>query len=90
MACCGGKRGAAAIPAAPRVQETRSAINAPMPANTDGLVLVRYVGGSVGSQTFKAPSGMMYRFGLADPLKKVIGADADWFAQMPTFQVVPA
>lgn len=89
MACCGRKQGATAIPAAPRVPEMRSAINAPMPAGGEGLVLVRYVGGSVGSQTFKAPSGMMYRFGLADPLKKVIPGDADWFASMPTFQVVP-
>jgi len=90
MACCGGRRGAAAIPAAPKTKETKSALNAPTLAGSEGLVLVRYVGGSVGSQTYKAPSGMMYRFGLADPLKKVTRDDADWFASLPAFQVVPS
>lgn len=53
-------------------------------------VLVRYVGASIGSQTWTAPSGKRYEFGLADPLKNVIKGDALWFGQLPQFQVVPA
>jgi glycosyltransferase involved in cell wall biosynthesis len=91
MACCGGRKGASVIPAAPAPQETRGAVNIAQAPTTNGVdVLVRYVGSSVGSQTFKAPSGLQYRFGLADPLKKVNRDDADWFAQMPAFQLVPA
>jgi len=89
MSCCGRRQPVVEEPAAARgiggAMATRGANGA-----ADTTVLVRYVGASVGTQTWTAPSGRRYEFGLSDPLKNVHQADALWFGGLPQFQVVPA
>ncbi|HNU04166.1 MAG TPA: glycosyltransferase [Anaerolineae bacterium] len=87
MSCC-GKRGSTP---APEAQVSRGATASVRGAAVDGnepVVMVRYVGQSFGSQTWRAPSGRQYRFGVADPLRQVSQSDAEWFALRPEFQVV--
>jgi len=77
MACCGGGGTVA-------VEQMRSM--APALADVpDGMVLVEYIGGNVGSETWGgkggAPSGRFYTFGAneRDAIKYVDIADVDWF-----------
>lgn len=88
MSCCG--RQASPMPAA---QSTQSSVASVRGAAVDGqepMLMVRYVGSSYGSTTYRAPSGRQYRFGVADPLKQVPQSDAEWFGLRPDFQVVSA
>lgn len=90
MACCGGSRaGASVMPADRAVRGAQPSTRSAAPSNGTE-VLVRYVGASTGSATWRAPSGKRYRFGAADPLKKMSASDADYFRQLPQFQVVTA
>lgn len=88
MACCGKRSaGQQVVQAAQGIggaMETRAA------SVPDETVLVRYTGASVGTQTWTAPSGRRYQFGLSDPLKYVKAADVGWLTNLPYFQAVTA
>jgi len=59
-------------------------------SNTNDRVLIRYVGTHLGSQTWVAPSGERYRFGLNDPLQRVRYEDVDFFISRGPFRQVTA
>lgn len=89
MSCC-GRQQVLEEPAAARGIQGAMATRSGNGTSADTTVLVRYVGASVGTQTWTAPSGRRYEFGLSDPLRNVYQADALWFTNLPQFQVVPA
>lgn len=82
MACCGGgsKRSTVTVASA-----SRSARVTPMP-NAEDMILMEYIGGSVGSRTWggpgATPSGRYYRFGAnpKDRVKYVEASDEAWLA----------
>lgn len=88
MACCG--RGGKQPAELPMAAAPMGAMESRGVGATVETVLIRYTGASVGTQTWTAPSGRRYQFGLADPLKYVSAEDALWFARLPNFQVVTA
>lgn len=89
MSCC-GRQQVLEEPVAARGIQGAMATRSGNGTSADTTVLVRYVGASVGTQTWTAPSGRRYEFGLSDPLRNVYQADALWFTNLPQFQVVPA
>ncbi|MCD6290041.1 MAG: glycosyltransferase [Anaerolineae bacterium] len=54
-----------------------------------GQVLVKYVGDHVGTMQWRTPSGRVYSFGAADPLKWMSPEDAEHFADLPDFVIIP-
>ncbi len=86
MGCCGGRvRSRAARATSPAVRAVTGNDNG---RKHEGQVLVRYVGHSVGTRTWRGPSGTAYRFGLSEPLQWVEPQDADWLMSMAEFQRV--
>jgi hypothetical protein len=85
MGCCGGKRSAQA-----QAKAMGAAERATTQVAQTGLVMVRYVGTSVGTQNWRGPSGRVYAFGLSEPLQNVPPADADFLTLRSDFVRVTA
>ena len=62
MGCCGGK-------GRPTPRRAGVTTERAVPVAEAGLVMVRYVGASVGTQNWRGPSGRVYVFGLSEPLQ---------------------
>jgi len=84
MGCCGGGVRAQPVADPAVVAANRAAIE----AGGNGKMLVKYVGDHVGSMQWRTPSGRVYSFGAADPLKWMPPEDAEHFAELPDFVVV--
>ena len=85
MACCGGRSERVQPPPAGSAQVVTRRVSGEV---VDGI-MIRYVGQAVGTSTWTAPSGAQYRFGLSDPLQKVVPRDLEFFRTQPQFfQVV--
>ena len=84
MGCCGGRRQPQA-PGAP-AQQSIEALAAS--AGSSGKVLVRYIGLSAGSRSWRVPGGGVYTFSTYEPLQAMPPTDAAYFQQLPDFQVV--
>jgi glycosyltransferase involved in cell wall biosynthesis len=67
MGCssCGKKKTLVAQPARPRQG----------PSPTDGAVLLEYIGGKLGTMTFRGASGTIYHFGAGEAAKYVLSQD---------------
>lgn len=81
MGCCGGKR--------PQPKNLPQAMTKTVVADAN-MIMVRYVGPSVGTQSWRGPSGRTYQFGLSDPLQNCLPIDADFFALRADFVKVTA
>lgn len=85
MGCCG------------RGVRTQPVNTAQAAANRDALaarangdeVLVKYVGDHIGSMLWRAPSGRVYSFSAVDSLRWIPREDAEHFAGLPDFIIVP-
>jgi len=50
---------------------------------------VKYVGDHIGSMLWRAPSGRVYSFSAVDSLRWIPREDAEHFAGLPDFIIVP-
>lgn len=84
MGCCGSGTGRR-IPGAP----SQDAINDLAGiANTEGQIVVKYVGLSQGGREWRTPAGAVYTFSVYDPLHAMPPQDAAYFEQLPDFLVL--
>ncbi len=87
MGCCGRGRPRPRV-SAQQAAANRAALEA-MTARQNGHVLVRYTGDHVGSMQWRAPSGRVYTFSAVDSLRWMPAEDAEHFADLPDFMIVP-
>jgi hypothetical protein len=90
MACgtCGGKKRAETTTLA-HVTSLEASV---AQAAASGMVLIEYVGASVGTRTYRGPSGQTYRFGANDSHRRgyVWQQDASHFLRLSEFRAVVA
>jgi len=87
MACGGCSRGGGrvSVPQLPTTMQTTPVL----PSGSGNYVLVEYIGDSIGSMNFRAPSGQIYRFSATatERQKYVLSNDADFFRGRREFRI---